>query len=319
MSHRLKPQSQSRVLWIALSLILTTAVIALLLSPRQPRYQGKALSQYLMAFSNDGYQISSQPPYGPIGVFSPSAERTEAWEALGHFGDEVIPVFVKLASARDSTLSRSLRWLATKVPRLNLQFPTAGEKRSQAVSAFIRLGSRGAPAVPQLLPLLEDQSTARAAIFSLAFIEPEGDAHVLALTDVLWRFDQSVLKIDAMAALATVGRRASRAAPVLTDCLKSTNDQVSAMAAVALSRIGEKTPEAAALIAGRLSSASRARGYVAPPLEMYLWALGEFGPLANNALPIIAGFTNNASGRVREIAEAAIRRIEGAVEPNAPP
>ena len=89
------------------------------------------------------------------------------------------------------------------------------------------------------------------------------------------------------------------------------------MAAVALSRIGEKTPEAAALIAGRLSSASLARGYVAPPLEMYLWALGEFGPLANNALPIIAGFTNNASGRVRELAEAAIRRIEGAAEPNA--
>ena len=142
---------------------------------------------------------------------------------------------------------------------------------------------------------------------------------MFALTNVLWRFDQSVLKIDAMAALATVGRRASRAAPVLRDCLKSTNDQVSAMAAVALSRIGEKTPEAAALIAGRLSSASRARGYVAPPLEMYLWALGEFGPLANDALPIIAGFTNNASGTVRELAEAAIRRIEGAVEPNAPP
>src|SRR6266568_4447668 len=88
------------------------------------------------------------------------------------------PIIVQFIFAK--SLSRSLRWLASKVPRLNLRFPTAGEKRSQAVSAFIRLGSRGAPPVPQLLPLLEDQSTARAAIFSLAFIEPEGDAHVLA-------------------------------------------------------------------------------------------------------------------------------------------
>jgi HEAT repeat protein len=301
------------------SLILSAAVITLVLGPRQPSYRGKALSQYLTAFSDDGCQISSEPPYAPVGVFVPSTERTEAWEALDHFGDEAIPILVKLASARDSTPARFLHWLASKVPWLNLRSPTDLEKQRQAVAAFIRYGSWGAPAVPQLLPLLHDRHTARAAIYSLAFINPEGEIHVLALADAIQSFDgQPVLKIDVIATLGACGPKAAKAAPVLTRCLSSTNDQVSAMAAVALSRIGEKTPEAAALIAGRLSNSSRGPAYVAPPREMYLWALGEFGPVAEGALPILAGFTNDVSGRVRHLAEDAIRRIEGAVERDAP-
>jgi hypothetical protein len=302
------------------SLILSAVVLALILGPRQPSYQGKALSQYLTAFSDDGYQISSEPPYAPVGVFVPSAERTEAWEALDHFGAETIPILVKLASARRSTPARSLHWLASKVPLLNLRFPTASEKQREAVAAFICCGSRGAPAVPQLLPLLDDERTARAAIYALAFIKPEEEAHVLALANAIQRFaGHPVLQIDAMAALGACGPKAARTAPILTHYLKSTNDQVSATAAVALSQIGEKTPEAAASIAGRLSSASRGSAYVAPPLEMHLWALGEFGPVAEGALPIVAAFTNDASGRVRQLAEDAIRRIEGAVERRSTP
>jgi len=303
------------VSWIVASLTFLAAVLALTLGPRQPSYQGKALSQYLRAFSNDGYQVSSEPPYATVGVFMPSDERTEAWEALAHFGDEAIPILVKLASARDSTPARSLHWLASKVPWLGHRFQTASEKQQQAVAAFIRYGPQAASAVPQLLPLLDDERTARAATYSLTFIKPDDDAYLMALSKAIQRIDgQPVLQIDAMAALAACGPKAAKAAPALQHCLMSTNDQVSAMAAVSLSRIGGKTREVAALIAGRLPNASRGRAYVAPPLEMYLWALGGFGSVAKDALPIVAGFTNDVSGGVRRLAEDAIRQIEGKVE-----
>lgn len=304
----MRPTRRFRILTAAGSTIICVVLLFTGRSP-EPRYKGKTLSKHLTTFAKDGYLISSEPPYDPVGGFSGSPERSEAWEALGYFGEESVPRFVQLAGASESRVTRALKQWCEKLPLLNLRFETVSEKQSQAVWAFICYGSRGQSAVPGIPPLLHDQSTARAAIYSLAFIKPEDEAQVLQLTNLLLSGD---LSLDAMAALAAIGPKAAKATPMISQRLTSTNDQVSAMAAVVLARIGGRTPETATLIAGHLSSASSQRGYPAPPLEMYLWALGEFGPAARDALPVIARFTNGVSGRIRRFAQDANRRIQKA-------
>lgn len=305
-----------RVAWGVAGLVLAVLVIAQVLGPREPRYQGKRLSEYLRALSDDGYQVSSEPPYGVVGVFAPSVARTEAWEALPHFGEEAIPALVALAERwRDPWFTRAVNWLGNKAPLLQIRMPTAAEKQSQAVAAFRCLGSRGVSAVPTLLPLLKDRRTARAAAYALTFIQPNDKASARALCDAIPCFEgQTVLQVDVIAALTAYDRQAAEVAPAIERCLTSTNDEVSAAAAAALSRLGLRTRENAMLIAGRLSGAARRSGYMAPPLEMRLWALGRFGPAARDALPLISGFTNDASGSVRRLAVDTIRAVEVAVE-----
>lgn len=317
MSQHEKRRVYSHACWVAGILMLLAGIFYF---EPNATYQGQTLPEYLMAFSADGHQVSSEPPYELVGVFQPSVERTAAWEALPHFGDEALPNLVKLVGAKDSSVRRALHRLASKLTLLNLRIVTASEKQQQAVTAFIYYGSRAASIGPQLAPMLEDPLTARAAIFSLAFIKPNGELYVKALTDTVHRFDGSViLQVDAMAALGMYGPRAVSAAPELRKYLNSTNDQVSATAAVVLSRIGEQTAEDVNLIAGRLRGASRFPGYMARPLDMYLWALGESGSVAKQAIPIIAGFTNDASENLRRLAEEAVRRIDRSAEPsNAP-
>lgn len=293
--------------------VMIGALLIIVLRPRDPSYKDKRLSEYLAGFSKDGFMIHNQPPYGLVVSFRPTPERHEAWEALGHFGDEALPTFVRLAGAKDSKLARMIDpWVRKKMPFLKIRLATASEKRRLAVTAFVRYGTRAAPAIPQLLPLLNDSQTAQAAVYALSFIKPTDKAAILALTNVL-AASGSMLQLEAIAALAACGSNAAPAAPALFRLLNSTNAQASAMSAVALARIGAGQTKAAELIAERLSSAPQS-GFLAPPLEMYLWALGEIGGAAENARVRIAAFTNSASARVRELALEAIHQIGDAVE-----
>ncbi len=252
--------------------------------------------------------ILGEPPYDLAGTFSPSPERAVAWDALGHFGGEALPTFVRLAGSRDSKIARYIQGWKRKIPFLRARWPSAEEKHHIAVTAFLRYGSRGVPAIPELLPLLNDPQTAQPAVYALAFMKPKAAPQILALTNVLGE-SGSMLQIEGIAALGECGSNAAPAAPVLFQLLNSTNEPVSAMAAVALARIRAEAPRAAALIARRLSTASQT-GFPAPPVEMYLWALGEIGPAAESVRSRINAFTNSSSRKIRDLAVSALRRIE---------
>ncbi len=298
-------------------------LLLLFFYPREQRFQGKTFSQSLRGFSHDGYQLGTEPPYSPVGVFSPSTERSQATDALEHFGKPDVAALVRLAGAKHSMLSPIWVWMSGKLPFLKLQYSTASEKQSQAVAAFIHYGSRSAPAVPALLTLLQDERTARPALYALAFVGSDAERQVPALTNFLIHAHPSYLQMDAMATLGELGQKAREAQPVLSLRLMSTNDYVSAMAAVTLSRVGARSPRLAALITHRLASATAQRGYTASPAEMYLWAIGNLGSGAKDSITVIAQFTNSPAMQVRQRAGEAIEKIAKAVgqgiEPDASP
>src|SRR5262245_36778587 len=47
---------------------------------QEPKYRGIKLSTYLAGFAHDGTGLSSEPPFGLIGTFQSSPERTLAWD-----------------------------------------------------------------------------------------------------------------------------------------------------------------------------------------------------------------------------------------------
>ena len=54
------------------------------------------------------------------------------------------------------------------------------------------------------------------------------------------------------------------------------------------------------------------RGHLTCPSDqMNLWALGEFGPPARSALPVISNFVNDPDSRIREAAKEAIKKVTG--------
>lgn len=176
MNQREKCRARVWAFWIAGILMLLAGVFLLILGRNDPMYQGKSLSQHLMAFSADGRQVNSEHPYQLVGLYGPSDERSAAWDALLHFGDEALPTLVKLAGTKGANPVRQiLDKIARKMPFSTLRYPTSSERRNEAVTAFICYGPRAASVAPLLVPLLEDPRTARTAIFALAFIEADDD------------------------------------------------------------------------------------------------------------------------------------------------
>jgi hypothetical protein len=297
-------------------LVLALAIAsAFILYPREQRYQGKTFSQSLIGFSTDGFQLSADPPYRQVVVYRPSAERGQAEEALDHFANPDFTTLAGLAGAKDTVLTPVWVWINTKLSFLKLQPSTASEKQSQAVAAFMHYRSRAASAVPDLLALLHDQRTPRPALYSLAFIGSDPDHQVTtALTNFLARPYAPYLRMDAIATLAELGQKAPGAVPMLNICLGSGDRYESAMAAVALIRLGVHTSDLAEFITQRLRTAPPSRrysaaGYSAAPAEMYLWALGNCGEDARDSLAVIAQFTNSPAPEVRQRALEAIDKI----------
>ena len=120
------------------------------------------------------------------------------------------------------------------------------------------------------------------------------------------------VQIQAMAALASFGSKAVEAEPLLINRLNSTNASVAAMAAVALARMGTKPGTVVRVITRNLQATKSTFGYPAPSIQLNLWALGEFGPGAEIALPVISTFVSDPGPRTREIAEGALEKINSA-------
>src|SRR5690242_7819825 len=87
-SSKLQPPPMFRsrwriALWTAALLIASSFIVLSLVGPlAETRIRGQRLSVYLRAFAHDGVGFSSQPPFGLVGTFQPSPERTRAWEVL---------------------------------------------------------------------------------------------------------------------------------------------------------------------------------------------------------------------------------------------
>ncbi len=115
-----------------------------LLRPREPMYQGKALSVWLEILGTQGRRYE---------------EYLEAKNAIEVIGTNALPQIVAMLSAEDSVFKLKLITLARSQGVIRIDFRPAWQKHRQAVFALDALGPAATPAIPQLIEVLNTGNT----------------------------------------------------------------------------------------------------------------------------------------------------------------
>ena len=278
-----------------------------------PVYKGKRLSEYLTDF--DGIMIGAGGGIsngrfnyagGPSFEFK-GGRLSGAWEAVSEVGPDALPMLVRMLGAKDSKIALWIESKARRFPQLRPLVRTnrvsSYSQRSRALAAFSCLRSNATPALPRILQLLQSEETAMHAIVAVTYIQPVRESDILWLTNVFhlrkgYRSGPPEF-LDAMAieALGSFGPKASGAIPILIAFLSSTNIELGARAGAALARIGAPPKQVLPLMIAALPKANPPPSLLANrsrpawaslrPLNILiqLWAIGQYGRHASNALP----------------------------------
>ena len=242
--------------------------------------------------------------------------REMAARALADLGapNELIASEVeKLTAAADhETVDRVTSALASLGPRV-VPFAVKGlnvkERRTNSLRLLSRVGPEAAPAVPELIALLndEDPQTRIETLFTLGAIGPGAKSAVGAAAASLGDENQEV-QLAAGYCLGRMGADAKEAAPSLRKLLESKDVLLQLVALRALLRIEPPSEELAQqavpiLVAGL----GHERDFVRVEAAM---GLGDLGPQAARAIPELEETLQDEHPDVRLAAEDAIRRIQ---------
>ena len=324
-------------------LILSTGAVFWATQETDPVYQGKRLSRHLEAVKADG--ISAGYLSGEsLTVVLPGVRANwtdpNGRQAVQKVGTNAVPMLVRMLRATDGRLVRCLwniregnRFLKRVIP---MKPPVAGfVSNVRALAALNELGPLAAPAIPKIIPMLDDPDRAHVAMSAIVAIHPARESDILSLTNVL-RIKQtsvsgaqpSLQHSSAILALSSFGPKARGAIPILLDCLHSTNGRVRGSAAIALARAGAPASKVVPSILTDLPK-SNPPPYVPtiPPTaaswaqeqkriedlqnwQMDILALAEFGPKARAALPILSNLQSYPMINLRNAASEAAAIIQ---------
>ena len=146
-------------LLLAATAIAASVLFALLSREPEPSYQGRSLTQWATAYPNNLFPGWLQDPQ----------EQAEA-DALLHMGTNVFPLLTKWAVAEPPKWSKPLDFLCGKFPSLRGNglvasvYSKANRQPMLAQAAFVLLGTKATPALPELARIAADtQKTNQAA------------------------------------------------------------------------------------------------------------------------------------------------------------
>ena len=219
------------------------------------------------------------------------------------------------ASVRRLALSAAQRFppdgLVQALPQLIaiLSHPQMSpDARAAAARLIGTLEGAAHDAVPALLKAATadpDPAVRSAGVLSLCRAAPAEDA-VAALRQVLRQDSQANLRGLAAARLGKLGRAAGAAAPELAESLSDRDEGVRRKAADALAALGKSAVEptmqkldASDVVVRRLA----------------VFVLGKLGADAKPALESLRKLQQDSDAEVKQLAQLAVRRIEGAQTP----
>jgi HEAT repeat protein len=208
-----------RTIWISFGCISLAAFAWFLLKPREPSYQGKPLSIWLLKALYSG------------------ADDSEACNAIQHIGTNAIPTLLDYASARDTRLMKSLLQMNEKESLIPRPFYSQDERHAMAQRGFAILGPDAKSAVPALVALMgnKDDSVRLSAIFCLGCI---GAAAKDAVPDLIRELQREEVSTNneyaAPYALGQIGPAARAAVPILSAALTNGPASYRAMKQAAL-------------------------------------------------------------------------------------
>lgn len=317
---------------IAIALGLAGILIWQLVGQQEPAYQGRTISSWLDEVTFAGadnqrfYKASVAigrigPPGIPFIIHRLESDDQVsrnpyrlAWPNLPDWLRKVLP---RPKQPLSESANNVLAWAGPGgVPQLiHALEHTNATVRAQAACSLGML-RKATPEVVQAIPGLIDVlgdtrgSVAIEAALALGMMGVDASNAVPALTATLQNAPNSTLRRNAARALGRIGPAAGSAAPSLTPLLASQDRFLPAQAAMAIWRITGETDTTLPILTEELRQA-QATQWNAVQAEL-IDALGEMGPKAISALPLISADLNHPMRWVRERATNAVRRISPA-------
>jgi HEAT repeat protein len=236
-----------------------------------------------------------------------------ALAALPPAPEITIPILEKaLKDADPTTMRYALDALATigapAVPKLVAVLEQQKELRVAVAYTLGQMGPDAAPAAPALAKLVadEDLNLATEAVLALGKIGPAAKSAVPALCAALQKEGTNAHAI--VLALGDIGPDAAAAEPLLLKAMEGKNKSLAVIAATALTEIQPRSAKAAAkavpvLVAGLTDALPETRQAAAE-------SLGDLGPLAREAAPALQKAAKDEAKGVREAAAKALKSVE---------
>lgn len=142
-----------RVSLLGLAAILAAGSIFYLCLPKEPRYQGRTLTDWLDQ-ANTAYALSRGKPQN-------DPQWLSASNAVQQIGADAIPLLLKWVSANDSKPKAALiLWLDSN-PKLHFHVRSAAEYQITGHMGFALLGTKAKPAWPALVQLTSGKEPGR--------------------------------------------------------------------------------------------------------------------------------------------------------------
>src|SRR5215471_6200396 len=229
-------RSRRLAIWVGLAaFFLGVVAYQLFRGPREPVYQGKALSEWLQTYN----------PASPSGRGSPAWKATD--DALRHIGTNAVPFLLKSLRARDSNLKLTLVAWAQKQHVIKIHFVPAAARNIEASRAFIVLGNTAKDAIPDLIKAYEQTQSveARSAIEDVfAWVGPDARPALPLLLRASTNSNNRV-RANALWALGEIHDQPNSCVPALLQGLNDRDSWVQTCAAHALGMFG---PDASAAV-----------------------------------------------------------------------
>lgn len=224
------------------------------------------------------------------------AVRKNSKDTMQQKAGEFIPHLITLLKSEDS--AEKQKW--STVFKVDYLPSYAG--RLSATRAFAAIGASGAPAIPQLLGLLDDKVIGSDAAASLASIGKD------AVQPLISKIGSGNGHGKAMALCALARMKGDMAAPALDVLIKSAKESdpaVQEWSAKAIGNLVMKPDECIPLMIALLES--KDNSVVAAALA----SLGNYGSAAKEALPKVKALTNSRADDVKGAALSAVTKISG--------
>lgn len=156
---------------IGATLLVMVVALVYLALPKEPRYQGRTLTEWLKV-----YDTPIQPQHqGDPPITLPTQTMQFAMAGVRAIGTNAIPTLLGWLQAKDSPAKMKLNTFLDRQSFFHFRFKTVHDENRKACTAFLILGHEASAAVPKLIELTysPDAELRRRALDSLIWIQPE--------------------------------------------------------------------------------------------------------------------------------------------------
>jgi hypothetical protein len=134
-----------------------------LAKPREPTYQGKTLSEWILPFCRQTAK-GLDAPRGPQHF----EELEPAQRAVSEIGSNAVPFLIAKLEHRESRLHQRARQLLQKQPIAGLRLTDPNVSKIRAIRALANLGPSAEPAIPSLTVQLTDAILFEHVVYALS-------------------------------------------------------------------------------------------------------------------------------------------------------